>query len=218
MNAAGIFAGRRKSCNVWHLLMCASAIHRRLKLLLLCVLDVFQKEGFHGLAQLQFLSLSVIAGTGAIWDLRKGRIPNALSAGGICCGLVFQGAYRGGIGIVFSMASVLLPLLLLGWLYYFRMIGAGDIKLLCAVGAFMTPGECFQCVVWSIFFGGVWCVYLIYRNKSIWRRIFFFLDYIREYGETRQWKPYASGALEGDRFCFSVPVLLGTIFYLGGIY
>ena len=182
------------------------------------IITVFQKEGFHGLAELQFLSLLAIAAAGTIWDLREERVPNGLSAAGLCCGLVFQAVYRGEIGIIFFLGSVLLPVVLMGWLYYFRMIGAGDIKLLCAVGGFMAPGECFQCIMWSVLLGGIWCLYLVYKNKSFWRRIFFFLDYIREYSETRRWRPYCDGAQEGDRFCFSVPVLISICFYVGGAY
>ncbi len=176
------------------------------------------RRRFHGLGELKLLSLLVLTEAGTLWDLKEGRIPNALTAAGFCCGLVYQTAARGGAGLVLCLGSALLPVVLLGWLYYFRMIGAGDIKLLCAVGGFLTPGECFRCIVWTSFFGGILCLYLLYRKKSFWRRTACFLSYVREYARTKEWKPYRENALEEDRFCFAVPVLLGTLCYLGGIY
>jgi prepilin peptidase CpaA len=70
-------------------------------------------------------------------DLQTRRIPNGLCAAGIAAGLAvhfWHGVWPG----LWSLAGIAatLPLLLL---YAVRAFGAGDIKLLMAVGALMGP-------------------------------------------------------------------------------
>ena len=71
-------------------------------------------------------------------DLKTRRIPNGLAAAGLLAGLLGH-AYQSGLpGVLWSLAgiAVALPLLLL---YAVHAFGAGDVKLLMAVGALMGP-------------------------------------------------------------------------------
>ena len=70
-------------------------------------------------------------------DLRKGIISNVLILFGFLGGAVFQLIRLGGFGLILFLGSAAFPVLLFSILYYFRMIGAGDIKLLAALGGFL---------------------------------------------------------------------------------
>ena len=62
----------------------------------------------------------------------------------------------------------IIPGLLLGWLYYFRMIGGADIKLLMVLGILTGARNSFACVWRTALFGAVISVGIIaaYRSGS----------------------------------------------------
>lgn len=71
-------------------------------------------------------------------DLDAHRIPNPLVAWGALAALVASVA-PGGIGLASALAGFFLGLLALLPLYALRALGAGDVKLMAAVGAFTGP-------------------------------------------------------------------------------
>jgi len=74
------------------------------------------------------------AAVAMVMDLRTSRVDNGWIVFCICIGLAVQtlsGGIRGFLGAVFG---IILPLLFLGGLFVFRMLGPGDIKLFCALG------------------------------------------------------------------------------------
>lgn len=75
--------------------------------------------------------------TGAVAaDLRTYKIPNRLCIGMAGSGIVLQGYFFGSRGLLSAGAGMLIPFVVLFALFWIRMIGAGDIKLLCAVGTY----------------------------------------------------------------------------------
>lgn len=83
------------------------------------------------------LLLSFLTSGAVYFDLRTFKIPNILCLGGIIFGLLYRLIlldYRGvGIGVL----GVVLPVVICFLLFAFRIIGAGDIKLMSAIGAFV---------------------------------------------------------------------------------
>jgi len=95
------------------------------------------------------------AGIGAAIDLRSGRIPNFLTFGAAAAALLY-GTWHGGLaGAGHSAAgwgvgvALFLPIFLLGGL------GAGDVKLLGAVGAWVGPMGALWTGLYSVFAGGL---------------------------------------------------------------
>ena len=162
--------------------------------------------------------LLVLALSAVLSDLRSGRIPNGLITAGLACGLSYQLFNQGMTGWITFLGGVFLPVLIMGILYYFRMIGAGDIKLLCMAGGFMGPADCFLCIVWSVLFGGAISMAVMISRRNITRRLLYFAEYVVRYTETGRWKSYLAGVHDDAKFCFSIPILLGIICYIGGIY
>lgn len=74
----------------------------------------------------------------AAWDVRTGRIPNVLTLPLLAGGLLVS-VYAGGVfGLFSSMESALLLALPCFVLFVFAGGGAGDVKLLGALGAWLT--------------------------------------------------------------------------------
>jgi prepilin peptidase CpaA len=98
--------------------------------------------------------LAITVLTAAIYDCRYRRIPNWLNSSGLILGFglnIFffqtQGALSAGEGLCFAMA-VYLPL------YLLRGMGAGDVKLMAAVGTLVGPANWFVIFVATALVGG----------------------------------------------------------------
>ena len=72
----------------------------------------------------------------AIYDLRERRIPNALVFPAALIGL-FLNAWLGWNGLWFGLQGLVAGFALLLIPYLFRVMGAGDVKFLAAIGAFI---------------------------------------------------------------------------------
>lgn len=91
----------------------------------------------------------------AYWDLRHRRIPNAITFPGVVVALCLHGATHSGQGLLLSLAGALVAgsLLLPG--YAMGYTGAGDVKLLAAVGAFLGFPAALAVGLLSLILGGI---------------------------------------------------------------
>jgi prepilin peptidase CpaA len=111
------------------------------------------------------LSVLVMVVAVAVWtDVRKRRIPNALTATALILALGLRAALGSGalldgfLGAGLALV-VLLPLFAMGG------VGGGDAKLLIAVGAFLGPQQLFVALLATAVAGGVIAVaYAIRRG------------------------------------------------------
>ena len=124
--------------------------------------------------EIHVILLLCLAVAAVLSDLGSERIPNGIIAAGLACGILYQIFTNGITGIVLYLGGVVLPILIFGAFYYFRMIGAGDIKLLCMAGGFFGPSGCFVCVKWSIFLGGLISLAIMLRRHNIEERLMYF--------------------------------------------
>lgn len=102
----------------------------------------------------------------AVWnDLRTRRIPNSLVFGGAVLGLLFNTALPpgdglfiqvfGGIGFLKALGGLAVGLCLLLPMYAMRALGAGDVKLMAMIGAFVGPGAVASITLLTLLAGGV---------------------------------------------------------------
>jgi prepilin peptidase CpaA len=96
----------------------------------------------HGLAPLQWGAVLGAALLASAWDLRTRRIPNALTGTLLLGGLLHAGLVAGTAGLLDAGAACLL--LAAPWVVLFAVAhgGAGDAKLMGAIGAWLglLPG------------------------------------------------------------------------------
>ncbi len=91
---------------------------------------------FHGIAVLTASALTVVVILAAWFDLRERRIPNVIVFPAALMGLSLN-AVRGWDGLWFGGKGLLIGFGLLFTLYLLRAMGAGDVKFLAAIGAFV---------------------------------------------------------------------------------
>ena len=88
------------------------------------------------------------------WDLRTRRIPNGLTLAGLAAGLAWHGIRGGGPGLLLSGEGVAVATLAL-LPYAVRGLGAGDVKLLGAVGALAGPAFALWTLLGAMVAGGL---------------------------------------------------------------
>jgi prepilin peptidase CpaA len=91
------------------------------------------------LALIQFCVLAVLLIAAVVLDLRERRIPNKITLPGLLMGLALGVVLEGGFPTV-ALAGACLAFFLSFPLVALGGLGAGDSKLLTAVGAFVGPG------------------------------------------------------------------------------
>ena len=95
------------------------------------------------------------------FDLRKGKIPNELIVIGLILGCCFQIRQAKAVGLLLFLGGACIPVVLGAGIYYFRMMGAGDMKLWAVVA---EGGILYDCFV--ICRGGVVDFCIAQKKKS----------------------------------------------------
>lgn len=149
-------------------------------------------------------------------DLYERKIPNPLIVAGLILGAAWQWSAKGPPGIADFLAGAGAPLLALGMLHYFRMLGAGDIKLLMVSGGFLSFWGSLKCIGLSFLIAAVFSVAVLFKHRILMRRLNYFVQYLHSYRETKIWTPYINRAEDAAYLHFSIPVVLGSICVIGG--
>src|SRR5271165_3189340 len=114
------------------------------------------------------LVAAIFAVVAAILDLRQHRIPNWLTYPGIILGFVFRGAFMGWKGLATALAGCLLAGGVMFLFFVVRAMGAGDVKIMAAIGAFVGPSNAVEVLLATAICGGVLAIaYALYRKRMI---------------------------------------------------
>jgi prepilin peptidase CpaA len=102
----------------------------------------------------QVIVLGVVA-TGAVIDVQTRRLPNLLTFGSAAAALAYH-TWAGGLqGLGLSAAGWAVGIGLFLPMFLLRGMGAGDVKLLGAVGAWLGPMAVLYAGLYSVIAGGV---------------------------------------------------------------
>jgi len=119
-------------------------------------------------ASFLLLAALLLALTGAVIDLRQRRIPNWLTYPGVVLGLVLRGVLFGWKGLLAALAGCLLAGGIMFIFYAVRAMGAGDVKIMAAIGALVGPHEVVGVLLATAISGGILAiVYALYRRRMI---------------------------------------------------
>jgi prepilin peptidase CpaA len=151
---------------------------------------------------LQVLILVVVA-IAVVTDIRRRRIYNVLTFPAMAIGIVLNTVLHGGAGLLISITG-----LLFGAAIFFIPVaaggrGAGDLKLLAAVGALGGPVFVFWCAIFTSMIGGVFAIaVLLYKRRFISVAGGMALDLY-----TQQTPRMTSNI----RLPYAIPIALGTV-------
>lgn len=85
------------------------------------------------------LTLLVVLGIAVRSDMLAHRIPNALTGIAACAGLFIQSLHAGAPGLLGALGGIAVGALFMLPFYLLRGMGAGDVKLMGAIGSFLGP-------------------------------------------------------------------------------
>jgi prepilin peptidase CpaA len=121
-------------------------------------------------AVLQVL-LALIVIPAAIFDLRWRRVPNWLTLSGLLLGIGLNTFLFGSAGLWSSLQGLGLAFLIYCPLYLLRGMGAGDVKLMAAVGAVAGPADWLGIFILTSLFGGVAAIILIVAKSRFYKTL-----------------------------------------------
>lgn len=159
--------------------------------------------------------LTVILIIAAISDLRSHRIPNWLTFSTIVAGIVYHTYTKGSQGFLFSIKGLFLGVSFLLIFYFMKGTGAGDVKLMGAVGGFLGPKRVFTAFLFAALIGGIYSIVLLLLHGG-------FKDMAKRYGmmfgtfilPKRVIYASAENAENKEKrpvLCYGVVIALGTL-------
>lgn len=104
------------------------------------------------------LLITVILLIAVILDLKKKKIPNILTFGAMIIAIAYHSLVSGFEGFIFSAGGLFLGMALLIAFYIIGGMGAGDVKLMGAVGGFLGPKGVFTAFLFSSIAGGIYAL------------------------------------------------------------
>ena len=97
----------------------------------------------------------IVLAVATFTDLRSRRIPNWLVIPFMAAGIMASTWLHGWHGLGQSFGGLGLGILLFGFLFWMGGMGAGDVKLAAAIGAWIGPNQLFFALVVTAMAGGV---------------------------------------------------------------
>jgi prepilin peptidase CpaA len=156
----------------------------------------------------------------AISDYRSHRIPNWLVLAGMLFGVIYNTVFPHSPrdNMLFPLAGLGLGFLLFLPLYLIRVMGAGDVKLMAMVGAFLGPGDTFYAMLASMVAGGALAIGFVLAKGVATRMLrnigtLFQMGFLSVIAGTAPNLQIEAGQTAG-KLPYGVAIAAGTIAYL----
>lgn len=150
----------------------------------------------------------------ATWlDLVRHRIPNVITFVAMAVGLCSQGWAFGAEGVLVGLGGLMAGLVVLLPLYIGGGMGAGDVKLMAAVGTFLGPLNALVAGALTLLAGGVLAIGVLLMRKCampLLRRYGSMLQCLLTTGRVGYVSPQA-GEAAAIRFPFAVAIAVGAL-------
>lgn len=153
----------------------------------------------------------------AVIDGIQLKVPNWITFPMIIAGWAYSFAYFGWAGLGWSLLATVVGLALLLPLYAIGGMGAGDVKLLAGIGAWIWTVDTLWAFCWTAVFGGVIALLMVWYRKAWEKHSTQFFAIINEVATIRDPEQLATIAAERKPrmylLPYGIPMAIGTIFY-----
>ena len=161
---------------------------------------------------IMFLGIVLMVAT--VTDLRFQKIPNILTFPVMVTALAYHGITNGLDGLLFSAAGLALGIALLILPYLLGVMGAGDVKLMGAVGAILGARGAFIAFLFTGIAGGIYALMiLLIRRKECREFVTRYTTMLKTFVFTGHFIPIPAGRNEKTpRLFYGVAIASGTLF------
>ncbi len=168
---------------------------------------------------LQYTQLFLLIAMALISDIRTYKIKNAIIVIFLTAGFLTNSIASGLSGLAGSLLATALPIPLLLIFFALRMLGAGDIKLFCTIGAIAGVRFVLYAMAYSFIAGGIIACSIMLTNKSFRARGSYLACYLKTCFLTCSLQPYTDFSDKNDkaRFRFSYAIACGVAIAFIGI-
>jgi prepilin peptidase CpaA len=166
-----------------------------------------------GTVEIIVLAIGIIA---CVTDVRARKIPNLLTFGAAGCGLLFHLLTHGLPGLAFALAGWGVGIVLFLPFFLLRGMGAGDVKLLAALGAWLGPLQVLWLALFASLAGGVLAL-VVALSTGHFRRMFENLRTMLLFWYVAGPKPVPEQTLDrsqSPRLAYAIPIFVGTVITL----
>ena len=160
----------------------------------------------------------LFAAGAVLMDLRGAKVNNGWILFWLICSLDVQLSSAGLPALQPFFSGMLLPFIFLFPFFLFRMLGAGDIKVLAVLGSMMGPGAVLRCLFATFLIGAMLSAALFLSCGGFRDRMSFFLSYLKRCILTGQRMPYLRPGIHPESLHMTVPVFLAAMLWAGGLY
>jgi prepilin peptidase CpaA len=152
----------------------------------------------------------------ALIDLSIQKIPNMITYPSMIIAIFYHGASRGVDGLIFSMAGLSVGISIFLVPYFMGGMGAGDAKLMGAVGGIIGAKGVIHAVVCTAIVGGVYALVLILIYRTHFNGYFKKqMTTLWSFILTRKYIPDPIQAGQNrPRLCYGLAIALGTGLYM----
>ena len=163
----------------------------------------------HGSIVILLLLLVIAAGI----DMQQHRIPNVLSLGGIVLGIALQGWASGFSGVIAGVGGAAVGIGIFLPFYLGHGMGAGDVKLMGAAGAFLGPTNALLATGLSLGAGGVLALIILLSRGGLGSLARRYWATIQNLVLTRQLahQPPAVNEVAAMKFPYAAAIGIGTV-------
>jgi prepilin peptidase CpaA len=112
-------------------------------------------------------AVAAVTTTAAVVDLRTRRVPNWLTFGTAAVGVTLAAAHIDGVGVVGALEGLVVGLLLMLPGHVIGKTGAGDVKLLAAIGTLLGPRSIAMAFLYSAIAGGGLAVMVAIQRRRL---------------------------------------------------
>jgi prepilin peptidase CpaA len=155
-----------------------------------------------------FLALAAGALTATVIDIRTRRIPNTLTGSMAAVGVGLAAAGVSGISVGASVAGLAVGLLLMLPGHLIGATGAGDVKLMGAVGAVLGIHVIVQAFLFTALAGGVLAIAVALRRRRLGATLSGTSRLIASPAGARQ---EIQGATKASRFAYGPAIAVGSL-------
>lgn len=157
--------------------------------------------------------LSGVLFIAAISDLRTYRIPNLLTYPAMLIALIYHTITGGANGFIFSSLGLLVGTVLFSIPFFMGIMGAGDVKLMGAVGAVLGSRGVLNATLFTAVAGGIFALILLLSHYRDFRFVTRTVESIQASLTTRCFiKVPVVDSKEKPKLYYGIAIASGTLY------